>query len=102
MRLILPALLLSGCGALIPNYYANTPSMELCRQYLTLPSLNVSHPARARELERRGETCGVTPGQAARAQREAQRDAVDAIRSTLPPPSPTVTCITHGHVTTCR
>lgn len=103
----LPLLLLCGCAAVAgPDYYRNTPTAELCRLYLTLPSYNLNHPARSAELARRGESCG-SPAEVARAQRESAEQYNRAIQSTLPaaPPPPT-TCTTtyvgQQAYTTCR
>lgn len=103
------ALLVAGCS-IVPasaESYRNVSSLELCRQYLTLPSYNIHHAGRAAELARRGETCGTTPAGAAAAQRQTDQRYQDAIQALQPPPPPPVVNCTTTYVgqqayTTCR
>jgi hypothetical protein len=37
--------------------FSDTPTMELCMDYMNKPSANFFHKSRAEELERRGEDC---------------------------------------------
>ena len=63
---------LAGCAT--ADTYRNTPSSKLCIDYLTLPSMNINHGARAEELSRRGENCSGYMGMA-ELRRDANRDA---------------------------
>ena len=79
--LLLPAtlFLLAGC-AKPPGYYAKQSSVELCMDYLTLPSANINQSARAAELARRGEDCSVYSG-AASARNKANANFERTLRS---------------------
>lgn len=48
--------MLSAC-ARDAGYYKNQSSMQLCLDYMTLPSVNINHGARSEELKRRNEDC---------------------------------------------
>lgn len=39
------------------EFYRNQSSMQLCLDYMALPSVNINHGARAEELKRRNEDC---------------------------------------------
>lgn len=103
-------LLLAGCA----TNYTSTPSAKLCVDYMTLPSYNVHHGARAAELAKRGENCGAYTG-AAQTRQQADQAFQEALqRAGQPRPTPTpstqsflingkwVTCNTMGTVTTCN
>ncbi len=68
---------LGGCVS--ADYYRNTPSSKLCVDYLTLPSVNINHGARAEELARRGENCDQYMG-AAQARRNADASFENSMR----------------------
>jgi hypothetical protein len=71
---------------------------------MTLPSYNVNHPARWRELERRGASCGA-PTDVARAQQGADAIYNNAIQSAIPPAPPPpkpVVCTKTGNVMVCN
>jgi len=53
---LLISIALIGCAA-VPSDYANTDEMTLCVSYLTLPSNNIHHPARAAAISSRGINC---------------------------------------------
>jgi hypothetical protein len=109
---------LTGC--MTASDYRNTPSSKLCIDYLTLPSMNFNHPARAEELNRRGENCAAYAGAAA--QRRAADDAFERslqnmqnnsanrpVASNLPQGTHTIIkdgrvmmCTTTGNVTQCN
>lgn len=115
MRLsLLAGFILSGCAALTgPDYYKNTSTYEICRQLMTLPSMNVNHGARTAELSRRGENCGA-PSDLAAAQRQADQQLMQNLRP-VQPQQPAyqqgthtyffngkyVTCTTTGTMTNC-
>jgi hypothetical protein len=106
---------ISGCAT--SSTYQNTPTSKLCIDYLTLPSVNVNHGARAEELARRGENCNGYGGAA-----ELRLRADSALQSSLnklsqpssnSPPiyqqgthtytinGRMMTCTTTGNVTNC-
>ena len=75
-NIILPLFFLAFLtGCMTASDYQNTPSSKLCIDYLTLPSMNFNHPARAEELNRRGENCAAYQGAAA--QRRAADDSFE-------------------------
>lgn len=105
MRLAAAALLLSGCAIIKPDYYQTMPTAQICNQIAAYPPWNVNHPARYRELERRGHSCG-DPNTIAAGQRAATQQLLDAAQTIQPPPPP-VTCTTYQvnrnqSTTTCR
>lgn len=75
---------ITGCAA-NPDRYRNTSTMQLCTEYMTLPSLNIWHPSRAAELQRRGENCGGYAGIAA-GQQQADQRTLETLQSMQPPP----------------
>lgn len=111
--------LISGCAT--ADTYQNTPTSKLCLDYLTKPSANFNHGARAEELARRGESCNSYLG-AAEIRRKVDSATDDAVMSTFNrmaqpvDPAPTyrqgihtytingrtVTCNTIGKNTTCN
>jgi hypothetical protein len=114
------SIFLAGC-ARDPSYYQAQSSMELCMQYLTLPSINIHQSDRARELARRGENCAAyVPAANARNRSNAdfERSMMLLQQGTqmMTPPQPsyqntvprtynmngrTVTCTTTGTITNC-
>ena len=85
------ALTLVGCGT--AETFRNTSTMELCSKYLTMPTFNIWHSARASELQRRGENCGGYVAQAAVQQQASQQLLDAAVILSAPPPRPTAqTC----------
>jgi hypothetical protein len=81
------ALALDGCAGVTPDHYHNTPTAEICRQLIVLPSPNVNHSTRMAELDRRGESCG-SPADLAAAQRQKDAEAAEILKSMTPPPAP--------------
>lgn len=79
---------LTGCASMERDF-SSTPTVELCSQYMTLPSYNLWHGARARELARRGESCG-NPSAVAAARSQTDQAHTSFIQGTLlaPPPAP--------------
>jgi hypothetical protein len=68
------SLMVAEC-AVTPGYYRNHSTMELCTGLMTLPSYNVNHGERIRELERRGANCskyGSVPAAQAEPDRQMQ------------------------------
>jgi hypothetical protein len=62
MKLIVSAIValgIAGCASQeeAALKYQTTPSMQLCVDYMTLPTINIYQEARAREIERRGVDC---------------------------------------------
>jgi hypothetical protein len=76
--LTLAVIVLAGCAT--ADTYRNTPTAKLCIDYLTLPSVNINHGARAEELSRRGENCNDYMG-AASARRAADNAFENSLRS---------------------
>lgn len=76
LSLISIVLALLGCAT--ADTYRNTPTSKLCVDYLTLPSININHGARAEELSRRGENCNEYMGLA-----RARRDADNAFENSM-------------------
>lgn len=76
LSLLSVVVVLGGC--VTADSYRNTSSSKLCIDYLTLPSININHGARAEELARRGENCGAYMGMA-----KARRDADNAFENSL-------------------
>jgi hypothetical protein len=88
MAIFAVALLLGGCAT--PNYREKS-SMQLCMDYMTLPSANIWQSDRGSELARRGEDCSRYAAAAATQQQADQRmlNALDAAaRAAQPPPPP--------------
>jgi len=107
------AMLLFGC-ATPPGGYRNTPTAQLCMDYLTLPSININQGERANELSRRGESCqGYGGAAAARNQSNAQfqqglqnlnrqsQPATPTTRTYVGPNGKMMNCTTTGTVTNC-
>jgi hypothetical protein len=95
---IVPIVLaLTGCAT--ADSYRNTPTSKLCIDYLSLPSMNLNHGARAEELARRGENCNQYMNAAA-ARRSADA-AFDQTLRTMQQSNPTPT-IPMPIQTTCR
>ncbi len=95
------------CGCATADSYRNTPTSKLCLDYLTLPSINVNHGARAEELARRGENCSEYTGMA-----RARRDADNAFQNSMRAlqqsgqqqtnrPTQT-TCVRNGNIVNCN
>ncbi len=68
--------LITGCAT--ADSYRNTPTSKICVDYLTLPSININHGARAEELSRRGENCNEYMGIA-----KSRRDADNAFQNSM-------------------
>ena len=105
MRPLALALLLSGCAIIKPDYYQTMSTAQICHGLMVYPAWNVNHPARWRELERRGASCG-SPADIAASQQQAGANAaavaVPLLTAPQPVIRPAVTCHTSGAVTTCR
>ena len=102
---VLSTTLLQGC--MTAQDYARTPTSKLCLDYLTLPSMNVNHEARAEALAQRGENCGAYTGAAA-ARRDADRAFENSLQMMQQSTKPvtnyqqgTQTYIINGKTTTC-
>lgn len=68
--------------------------MQLCLDLMSSPSYNVNREARMQELARRGENCSAY-GSIPAAQAEADRQQLEILKATIPPPQPPprpVTC----------
>ncbi len=85
---------ISGC-AKPPEYYSRQSSVELCMDYLTLPSANINQTARAAELSRRGEDCSRYSG-AASARNKANENLERNLRSMSQQPSYEVNNLSRG------
>ena len=110
----LSSLLLHGC--MTAQDYARTPTSKLCLDYLTLPSMNVNHEARAEALAQRGENCAAYTGAAA-ARRDADRAFENSLQMMQQSSQPSInyqqgthtylingkytTCTTTGSITNC-
>jgi hypothetical protein len=106
--------LLSGCAT--ADTYQNTPTSKLCLDYLTKPSVNFNHGARAEELAKRGESCNGYLG-AAEIRRKSDAAMERTLNQMTKPATPatkyqqgthtyiingrTVTCDTNGDTTSC-
>ena len=97
--------ILQGC--MTAQDYAHTPTSKLCLDYLTLPSMNVNHEARAEALAQRGESCAGYTGAAA-ARRDADRAFQNSLQMMQQGMQPAVnyqqgthTYIINGRQTTC-
>lgn len=101
MRPLVLALLLSGCAVIQPDYYQKMSTAQICHGLMVYPPWNVNHPARWKELERRGQSCG-NPADIAAAQTNAGAAVSGAVVPlvTAPQPRP-LTCTTVGNTTTC-
>lgn len=96
---------LTGCGT--TDKLHKQSSMELCMNYLTLPSFNIWQSDRAAELAQRGEDCSRYAPAASVQQQNDQRvlNVLDAAaRAAQPPPRPAapIVCRTQGGWTTCQ
>lgn len=96
---------LGGCAT--AETYKNTPTAKLCVDYISLPSINLNHSARAEELARRGEDCNQYIG-AAKARIDANAafdNALKNMQKSNPPPQipmPTrTTCQKNGQYLNC-
>lgn len=96
--------ILAGCATINPDYYKTMPTAQICRGLYAYPAWNVNHPARYRELERRGESCG-HPGDIAASQRAAEQQLGNTITTidqvTRQPAPQTYTYILNGQRVTC-
>lgn len=115
MRILpLAVTMLAGCAIINPDYYRGMPTAQICRGLYAYPPWNVNHPARYRELERRGESCG-HPSDIAASQRAAEQqlgNTITTIDAVTRQPAPqiqtftingkTVTCTVINNVTNCR
>jgi hypothetical protein len=114
MRTVVLCAALTGCAIIKPDFYETMPTAQICHGLYSLPPWNLNHPARFRELERRGASCG-HPGEIAAAQRGAEQQlgntitTIDAITRQTAPHTYTyilngqrVTCTTVNNVTNCR
>lgn len=106
---IASALALALIGGCAMGDFRNTPTMKLCVDYLTFPSYNIWHSARAEELSRRGENCAQYT-EAARAKAQSDAAVLNALGAAAaasqpqvvaPPPPRRVVCTTSYGVTTC-
>lgn len=112
---LLVTALVAGCAS--PDQYKSQSTMELCTNYLALPSYNVNQSTRAAELQRRGEDCSRYAAAAA-VKSESDARFNRTLQSLSPPPRPpaneirqgthtyivggrAVTCTTMGTVTSC-
>jgi|GEM_PF-4390719 len=95
---------LGGCVS--ADFYRNTASSKLCIDYLTLPSLNINHGARAEELARRGENCEQYMG-IAQTRKNTDTAFENSLRSLQQPPAQQIktpiqtTCYRNGQYTNC-
>ncbi len=97
-------LALAGCAT---TDYSRVSSMQLCNGLMTLPSWNIHHGDRMRELDRRGENCSQY-GNVAAAQAQADQNTLILLQSLIPPPPQlpqTTTCYrrsANGSIVICQ
>lgn len=109
--LVVSVAMLTACGS---EYYRKQSTMELCMDYMTLPSANVNQGTRARVLAERGADCSQYVG-AASARNSANVTTLQNLqqiqRNSAPPTTNSKTyiingrqtnCITTGNVTNCN
>lgn len=112
-------LAISGCATRTAEFYRDTPTAKLCMDYLTLPSYNINHEARAQALAARGESCAAYTG-VARSRIEADnafQNTLNAMQQQGTPQQPQnppqgtrmyningrmTTCTTTGNITNCN
>ena len=101
MKAISLVLLLSGCAVVNPDYIRSQTTAQICTELMSLPAYNLNHPARYRELERRGASCA-SPAEIAAGQQRANDQALGAAILLSPPVN--CTTIHNGNIaqTVCR
>jgi hypothetical protein len=91
----------TGCAAEMAavkaNDWSQIPTMKLCVDYLTLPSINVWQKYREQELARRNENCEKYL-ELAEQKRQSNKEFWDSFKDN---PKPSVTCRTVGNTTRC-
>jgi hypothetical protein len=108
MVILLSGIFVGGCATNTADSYRNTPTAQLCMDYLTLPSYNINQEARAQALANRGENCSSYTG-VARTRIEANsamQNSLNAlqqqgVQQQITPQQGTRTYIRNGKIITC-